>query len=387
MLKYLPFCSFLCLLFLMGCPRKPPIEVIIGGDNKYHALDSLVKEQMALGQMKGLSLAVISHQKIDYLKSYGIADVRHSVHNSNEYDTVPVWTSTQFMTLESSYPFVATALFQLQEMGKIRMDLDVNRYLPFVVKNPHFPQDSITIAMLLSGISSIKDNYLPKNIGDSPVKLKDYLKAYLPTDGVYYSPNNYDVAAPGTIPLTSLVGMALAGYVVEAVSNMSINDYAKAYIYPSLGIHNCSWFLSELDTTDVAAPYRLQGSNFIRMPHYGFPYYPAGQFRICPEYSARWFLALQNGGAYLQGKVLQAVSVNQMKQTPFGGVAPTAAFGWNYWSVDGRTLLGNSGFGYGVCNYMFYDTLTKAGVVLYCNTDSNVGRTRAIMLKALELAD
>ncbi len=387
MKKRLPPFAFLCLLLIMGCPSKPPTEEIIGNDHKYKALDSLVNAQISAGNMKGLSLAVISGQKIDYVKSYGYADIRHSVHIGTQFDTIPVQISTQFMTLENAYPFLATALFQLQEKGKINLSANINRYLSFAVINPHFPQDSITIAMLLCGVSAIKDNYLPKNTGDSPIKLKDYLKAYLPIDGVYYSPNNYATTAPGTTPLPSYIGMALAGYVVEEVTGISLNDYCKAYIYPSLGIYNCSWFLSELDTNDVAAPYRFQGNSYVRMPHYGFPYYPAGQLRISAEHSARWLLALQNEGNYLQGRILQAASVAQMKTKPFAAIAPHAAFGWRYWQENGRTLLGNSATGIGVCNLMFYDTLTKAGVVIYGNADSALLRTKAIMGKALELAD
>lgn len=387
MKKYLPYLYCLCLLLLMACPTKPPTEEIIGEGNKYQGLDSLIKGKIQQGKIKGLSLAVISHQKIAYLKSYGYADVRQSVHVPNQWDSLPVMTSTQFMTLESSYSFVATALFQLQESGKIRLDADINRYLSFQVKNPHFPQDSITIAMLLCGVSSIKDNYLPKNTGDSPIKLKDYLKAYLPIDGLYYTPNNYATTAPGTTPLPSSIGMALAGYIVEEVSHISLNDYCKAYIYPQLGIHHCSYFLSELDSNDVAAPYRFQTNGYIRMPHYGFPYYPAGQLRISPEHSARWLLALQNGGQYLQGKILNNNSILMMKQIPFPNAFPNAAFGWKYWQENGRTLLGSSGMGLGVSNVMYYDTLSKSGVVIYCNSDSSTNNIRQIMWKALELAD
>lgn len=387
MQKYLPFCAILVSLWLIGCPNNPPTEEIIGNPNKYQDLDNLVKSQMKQGKLAGVSLAIISKAKIDYVKSYGYADIQETVHVGNDFDTIPVTTATQFLSLETCYPFLATTLFQLQEKGKINLHANVNRYLPFEVQNPNFPQDSITTAMLLCGVSSIKDNFLPKNPGDSPIKLKDYLKAYLPTDGVYYSPNNYATTSPGSTDLPSYIAMALAGYIVETVSGISLNDYCKAYIYPPLGIHHCSWFLSELDSNEVAAPYRFQANEYVRIPHYGFPYYPAGQLRISPEHSARWLLALQNKGNYLQGRVLQQTSAATMKEKPFVNAAPNAAWGWKYWQQNGRTLLGNTATGIGACNLMYYDTLSKAGVVIYCNSDSAIGKMKNIMWKALELAE
>ena len=63
----------------------------------------------------------------------------------------------------------------------------------FKVYNPNFPNDEITIRMLLSHVSSIRDNwekleigYTIDNGGDSPMSIEDYLKSYLLEGGEYY---------------------------------------------------------------------------------------------------------------------------------------------------------------------------------------------------------
>jgi CubicO group peptidase (beta-lactamase class C family) len=49
-----------------------------------------------------------------------------------------------------SKTITATAVMQLWERGKFKLDDDVNKYLPFQVRNPHFPDDPITFRQLLT---------------------------------------------------------------------------------------------------------------------------------------------------------------------------------------------------------------------------------------------
>jgi len=56
-------------------------------------------------------------------------------------------------------------LLKAQELGKLKLDDPINKYLPFKVVNPNFPNIEITIRHLATHTSSIVDNnfYLSKN--------------------------------------------------------------------------------------------------------------------------------------------------------------------------------------------------------------------------------
>jgi len=84
---------------------------------------------------------------------------------------------------------------QLYEKGLFDLDEDVNNYLPFSLRNPHYPDSPITFRMLLSHRSSLAgDNkfwiclsYVPGD-PDIPDYPYPWLKDYLTPNGSAYSP-------------------------------------------------------------------------------------------------------------------------------------------------------------------------------------------------------
>ena len=70
-----------------------------------------------------------------------------------------------------SKTITATALMQLYEDNQFMLDDDIDDYLQFNVNHPDFPFVPITLKMLLSHTSGIKDNWnvMPYYDGDSPL--------------------------------------------------------------------------------------------------------------------------------------------------------------------------------------------------------------------------
>jgi CubicO group peptidase (beta-lactamase class C family) len=64
-----------------------------------------------------------------------------------------------------SKTLIGVSLMQLVERGRIRLDDDINLYLPFKITNPHFPRDVITIRHLATHTSTIRDrlDYSPSS--------------------------------------------------------------------------------------------------------------------------------------------------------------------------------------------------------------------------------
>ena len=86
-----------------------------------------------------------------------------------------------FILSSISKTITATALLQLYEDGLINLDDNINDYLAFNVHNPNYQSSAITFKMLLSHVSSIKDNWsvMPYYNGDSDLELGYYLEQYL----------------------------------------------------------------------------------------------------------------------------------------------------------------------------------------------------------------
>ena len=83
----------------------------------------------------------------------------------------------------------------------INLDDNINKLLSFNVYNPNYPLSTAAFKMLLSHVSSIKDNWsvMPYYNGDSDLKLGYYLEQYLTTGGLFFdNSSNFTNSIPGS---------------------------------------------------------------------------------------------------------------------------------------------------------------------------------------------
>src|SRR5210317_540402 len=119
-------------------------------------LDKFLLKKMKKSGRIGMQAAYITNGELAWIGSYGI----------KTYQTDDeVNDSTLFMTASISKPVTALAMMKLFDDGKVDLDDEINDYLPFEIYNPNFPNDEITIRMLLSHVSSIRDNWEKLEIG------------------------------------------------------------------------------------------------------------------------------------------------------------------------------------------------------------------------------
>ncbi len=148
------------------------------------------------------------------------------------------------------------------ERGLFDLDDDVNSYLPADIRviNPWYPEAPITFRMLLTHTSSINYGifYTRMTWGkDSPITLESFVRNYFTQGGSYYDSTNYTEYCPGSRYLYSNESIALAGYLVEALIDTGFAEYCNEKIFKPLKMTNTSWFLSGLDSTNLAIPYQL----------------------------------------------------------------------------------------------------------------------------------
>ncbi len=328
--------------------------------------DRLIEKTMRAAHMSALSAAIIKDGKLVWAKGYGLYDRENGKEARND---------TVYLVASISKTITATAIMQLQEKGLLSIDDDVNKYLPFALRNPKYPDKPITIKMFLSHTSSLAVDppafycYFP---GDLEIKGYPYpwLEEYLVPGGIHYKPQIWSDAMPGEKLQYANVGFSLLGYIVELVSNESFEQYCQQNIFKPLGMHNTSFFLKNLNISNIAVPYEYYGK-YEPLLHYAILDYPAGGLRTNVIDLSHFLIAHINDGVYNGIRILNASSIEEMHKVH--ATSPSYFFDYGYgfqiWHIGGDTYIGHTGGLYGVATKMVYRTSDKIGIIFFTNKE------------------
>ncbi len=211
-------------------PPQPPQHIASVAD-----LDVYLSALTAFGTPPGLSLVVVKEGRVVYQRGFGLAD--EPKHIAATPDTVYGWWSmTKLMT--------ASAIFQLQEQGKLNIDDPVTKYLPFfTVTYPSTASRPITIRNLLNHSSGIPNN-VPALVGwihhadQSRLDQTAYVAQVLPD----YSKLIFEPSDHGEY---TNVGYMVLGAVIEAASGQSYEDYVRAHLLRPLGMRQTDFVYTD----------------------------------------------------------------------------------------------------------------------------------------------
>lgn len=159
---------------------------------------------------------------------------------------LPANAQTLFRIASVSKLVTTLGLMRLLEDGKVALDADVSSYLGFPLRNPHFPQQAITLRMLLSHTSSLRDD--AGYAFPSTSALRDVMTPAM------WSPR----AAPGTFFTYCNLGFGIIGTVMERVTGEQFDRLMQRLILAPLGLHG-GYNVAELapqDLVNVATLYR-----------------------------------------------------------------------------------------------------------------------------------
>jgi CubicO group peptidase (beta-lactamase class C family) len=110
-------------------------------------LEPKINDEIQKGHLPGMAIGVVKNGKLIYAKGFGFAKLGT--------DT-PVTSRSLFHMASVTKTFVATAIMQLVEQGKIDLDAPVTRYLPYFKLDDERYRD-IKIRQMLSHTSGIPD--------------------------------------------------------------------------------------------------------------------------------------------------------------------------------------------------------------------------------------
>lgn len=305
-----------------------------------------------------LSVAIVKDGELVWAHGWGLADVEAG-REATAY--------TPYLVASVSKAVTAAAAMAAWDDGLLPLDVPVGE-LVFNVTHPRHSDAPITTRHLMTHSASIKDDWDVLDAGyvdgDSDVPLGEFLADYLTPEGATYGANHFYRWAPGTGSEYSNVGAALIGHVVQEVVDQPFPAWCEDRLFTPLGMDGAGWHLSDVDTANLAVPYRNNGN---AVPHYGFPDYPNGSLRASAVELGHFLGMVSAGGTYEGQRLLSEAAVTEMLRPQIPDIDQGQRLIWYEEDLDGDVLVGHNGGEVGVSADMFFRPSDGVGFVVLMN--------------------
>lgn len=238
-----------------------PSALPVRTDERLAGIDAIVQDYMNQGYFPGATIAVVRGGRIVYQKAYGYAmlndmGVRLEIPRPMEQDTLfDMASCTKIMATTQS-------VMKLYSEGRLDINAPVSRYIPAFAA--HGKQD-ITVRQLLthtSGLPQWKAMFL--YIQKDRRQVLDYIcncELMFPIGEEHYSD----------------LGFQMLGFLVEQITGMGMEEYARTAIYEPLGLTRTTYLpLSngfapeEIAATSFGNPYEYAMVDEIDYPGFGY---------------------------------------------------------------------------------------------------------------------
>ncbi|RLI32724.1 hypothetical protein DRO66_11060 [Candidatus Bathyarchaeota archaeon] len=302
------FESFLFLMTLVVVGSFTPYCMALNINSLDGALTDEISSLVESGDIPSLHVCVVSGDE-KWVKGFG---------EQTDEDTVFLVGSIQKV-------FVSVSILQLYDEGLLGLDDDVNRYMPFSIRHPGYPDTPITIRMLLSHRSGL-DATLPSEFAydwgeDNPpewtrsfpedlvnLTLIEWLELNLNQDGGLYSPSHW-VREPGTGYSYSNNGYKILMYILESVTGQSIQDYMDENIFTPLQMDHTGFDCLEF-MDEHATPHTRKFGNATNIPLSVWN----GRYMLRSSASdmGNLMVALMNDGIFEGNRILEKETIELM---------------------------------------------------------------------------
>jgi D-alanyl-D-alanine carboxypeptidase len=216
---------FTCLVATAAGAQTPATSSAVATDPDVLGAERLfsawIEGQIAYRGLPGIAVGVVADQELVWATGFGYADIQAKK---------PMTPDTKFRMASHSKLFTATAIMQLREQGKLRLDDPVSKYLTWFKVLPAADDDRggpITIEQLLTHASG-----LPREAGAHWTTLEfptaDEIRALIADRQAAF--------APQVRWKYSNLAYTIAGMVVEQVSGERWADYVQRHIFSPLGM-------------------------------------------------------------------------------------------------------------------------------------------------------
>ena len=271
--------------------------------------------------------------------------------------------NTKYRIASISKLITAIGVWQLIERGLVDPDADAAQYVGFYLRNPHHPEIPITVKMLLSHTSSIRDGGVP---GSYNIPYGHPISEFFTEGAPHYMPRCWAPAAeiPGKFFAYCNMNYCLLGTVIENASGQRFDKYMAEHIFAPMGL-SCSFNVSGMPRqvqAQVGTLYRkldqdgeYDPANGVWTPQCddftnGYPdgdfadyatgtngslFGPMGSLRVSVWELCQFLLMFCNGGSHCDAQILKPETLERMF-TPV-------------WTYDPKLKNGDTYFGMMQC--------------------------------------
>ncbi len=325
-------------------------------------VDDLLKEAYP-SDGPGVSFLIAKDGKPIYQKAFGMADLELNI---------PMTPQNVFEIGSITKQFTAVAILMLEEQGKLKIEDDITTYIP------DYPTKGrkITIEQLLNHTSGIKSytgmvNFMTNSkIDFSPTELIDVFKN---------EPMDFE---PGEQFRYNNSGYILLGYIIEATSGQTYEDFIEKNIFETIGMTNSRYGHKLALIQNRASGYSENENNYRNANYLSMTLpYAAGSLMSTTEDLLTWQSALNNYKLITKAsyeKAIHGSTLNNGDRINYG-------YGLEETNVNGSTSIQHGGgiFGYSTMGIYLPEEDVYVSGLTNCDCKDISGLTAKIAAMAI----
>lgn len=323
----------------------------------YEKLDAVLQEIMTRWQVPGLAVGIVDRTEIVHARGFGVQSLE---------TRAPVTPDSIFCLASVAKPFVATAVMQLAERGRIDLDAPIVQYLPyFKLDGERYRQ--ITIRQMLSHTSGMPD--MDESEYDELVDRPEYddgaAERYVRALG-----SRGMVAAPGERFSYSNIAYNVLGDLIAKIAGQTFEATMVDNVLLPAGMPGSTFFFPEVPRDRLAVPH-IRAPEMIVRPTY--PYHradaPASFMYSTAIDMCHWCHTC------LSRRILSPSGWDAM-WTPVANRSSSplyekAGLGWTLGHFGGVNTVSHGGAGFGWTAFLLLMPEIERAAVILCNEESS----------------
>lgn len=315
----------------------------------------------------GCTVGIVRNDSLIFSNGYGMANLEYSVVNSPE---------TVYHLASVSKQFTAYAIILLANQGKLNLDDDIHKYLPW------FPdmKQKITIRNLLNHTSGIRDQWQLLAISgtrlDDVITQDHIIKVLSKQTALNFK--------PGEKFLYSNSGYTMLAEIVKSATGQTLREFTDALIFNPLRMNNTHFHddYTEIEKNRAASYERKNSTEFKNSI---LSYSNAGATSLFSNINdlAKWvinFYDTKVGTPKTISELTQNAKLNDGTKLDYAaGITSTSYKGWTSYSHDGA----DAGFRTSISIY----PELKIGIIVLCNLGELNAREKANQIADLLISE
>jgi len=358
-------------------------------EKNYTAINDTLTKNLALAYEKdaiiGFSVSVVNKDGLIYSNGFGFTDIEK---------TKPYNSKTTQNIASISKTLIGISLLKAQELGKLNINDPINKYLPFKIVNPNYPENPILIKHLAYHTSSVIDldeiyaksyvltkNEHAENEGvydyfnkpETNISLLNFIKNSLVENGKWYTENTFSKVKPGEKREYSNIAAALCALIIESATGQDYRSFTKENIIKPLKMNSSGWSSKDIDSTMRS---RLFANKKMMIAEYSLITYADGGF-LTSSNNLGLFLSELIKGYKGNGILLNKQSYKKLfEKQKFSNNEESGEYGIfiefrNEFLSFKDDMIGHNGSDPGVLTAMYFNPKTGIGKILLVNTDTD----------------